>query len=212
MRYMQELIARMVDVPLARMFILAAILFLLAGRVGADRGKKSNPETPAGSAPPFSASFSCSWDWRCILTKPMHCGTRCAKAWAKPSPCLRIFRPIIRQWRGESCHGDTGQRDGDGQAGTGEKTDNIKSSIKVVSGTYGKSCGAKAGNATDRVARACDGQISCEYRIDPATLENAAPDCARISLRSGNAALMKSFTPFPCWPAPREANRYGLLV
>ncbi|MBI5005807.1 MAG: hypothetical protein HZB95_01655 [Nitrosomonadales bacterium] len=51
--------------------------------------------------------------------------------------------------------------------------------IKVVSGTYGRNCNAKAGNATAQLAKACDGQGSCDFLIDPATLEDPAPTCSK---------------------------------
>lgn len=51
--------------------------------------------------------------------------------------------------------------------------------IKVVSGTYGRNCNGKAGNATAPLAKACDGQGSCDFTIDPATLEDPAPACSK---------------------------------
>ncbi|HAF45094.1 MAG TPA: hypothetical protein DCK83_09215, partial [Gallionellaceae bacterium] len=51
--------------------------------------------------------------------------------------------------------------------------------IKVVSGTYGRNCNAKAGNATAQLAKTCDGQGSCDFVIDPATLEDPAPTCSK---------------------------------
>ncbi|MGV2291637.1 hypothetical protein AAHK20_23200 [Trinickia sp. YCB016] len=35
--------------------------------------------------------------------------------------------------------------------------------IRIVSGTYGGSCGAPRGNATADLARQCDGKITCPY-------------------------------------------------
>jgi hypothetical protein len=51
--------------------------------------------------------------------------------------------------------------------------------IKVVSGTYGRNCNAKAGNATALLAKACDGRNSCDFTIDAATLEDPAPSCSK---------------------------------
>jgi hypothetical protein len=51
--------------------------------------------------------------------------------------------------------------------------------IKVVSGTYGRNCNAKPGNATALLARTCDGQGSCDFAIDPAALEDPAPNCSK---------------------------------
>jgi hypothetical protein len=35
--------------------------------------------------------------------------------------------------------------------------------IRIVSGTYGQSCGALHGNVTHDVAHRCDGRMTCEY-------------------------------------------------
>lgn len=51
--------------------------------------------------------------------------------------------------------------------------------IKVVSGTYGRNCNAKAGNASALLAKVCDGQGSCDFPIDPAALEDPAPGCSK---------------------------------
>jgi hypothetical protein len=52
-----------------------------------------------------------------------------------------------------------------------------KYAIKVLAGTYGRNCGAKPGNATAHLSRACDGRASCDYRIDASALEDPAPSC-----------------------------------
>ena len=41
-----------------------------------------------------------------------------------------------------------------------------KSTILVVSATYGENVKAPAGNATDKLRRACNGREACEYRVD----------------------------------------------
>jgi len=40
--------------------------------------------------------------------------------------------------------------------------------IKVVSGTYGMNCGASRGNATQDLARQCDGLETCRYVLHKA--------------------------------------------
>ncbi|RDJ97749.1 hypothetical protein DLM46_36325 [Paraburkholderia lacunae] len=40
--------------------------------------------------------------------------------------------------------------------------------IKVVSGTYGKNCGASRGNATENLAHQCDGLETCRYMLHEA--------------------------------------------
>jgi hypothetical protein len=51
--------------------------------------------------------------------------------------------------------------------------------IKVVSGTYGRNCNAKAGNATAQIAKACDGHSSCDFTIDTTQLEDPSPNCSK---------------------------------
>jgi hypothetical protein len=51
--------------------------------------------------------------------------------------------------------------------------------IKVLSGTYGRNCNAKAGNATAPLSKACDGHGSCDFNIDTTALEDPAPNCSK---------------------------------
>jgi hypothetical protein len=51
--------------------------------------------------------------------------------------------------------------------------------IKVVSGTYGRNCNGKAGNATAQVAKACDVHSNCDFTIDTTILEDPAPNCSK---------------------------------
>jgi hypothetical protein len=51
--------------------------------------------------------------------------------------------------------------------------------IKVVSGTYGRSCNSKIGNATALLSNTCDGRISCDYNIDSTTLEDLSSNCGK---------------------------------
>jgi hypothetical protein len=46
-----------------------------------------------------------------------------------------------------------------------------------VSGTYGRNCNAKAGNATASLSKTCDGRSSCDFVIDTTALEDPAPSC-----------------------------------
>jgi hypothetical protein len=95
------------------------------------------------------------------------------------------------------------------KTGANEKTENAKSAIRVVTGTYGRNCGAKPGNATTQVARACDGQAVCQYKIDTATLEDAAPACAKdftAEWKCGAAATVYAVT-MPAGAMPGEQLR-----
>ncbi len=79
----------------------------------------------------------------------------------------------------------------------------------MVAGTYGRHCGAKPGNATTQVARACDGQAVCQYKIDVATLEDPAPACAKdftAEWKCGTAATVYAVT-IPAGAMPGEHLR-----
>jgi peptidoglycan/LPS O-acetylase OafA/YrhL len=52
--------------------------------------------------------------------------------------------------------------------------------IRLVTASYGLNCGAKAGNATKVLGRACDGKETCDYRLDVVTLGgDPAGGCAK---------------------------------
>ncbi|MEM5454237.1 hypothetical protein VSR69_05175 [Paraburkholderia phytofirmans] len=49
--------------------------------------------------------------------------------------------------------------------------------IKVVSGTYGKNCGASRGNATADLARQCNGLQTCRYVLHKAPAGTPSVRC-----------------------------------
>ena len=51
--------------------------------------------------------------------------------------------------------------------------------IKVIAGTYGRSCGVPYGNATNHLADACNGRSTCEYTVDVRILGDPARECAK---------------------------------
>lgn len=55
----------------------------------------------------------------------------------------------------------------------------VSSGIRLVSATYGASCGAKPGNATGSLVEACNGQESCDYVVETAKLGDPAAGCAK---------------------------------
>jgi hypothetical protein len=105
---------------------------------------------------------------------------------------MHVFEgEALRQWLYENAPAAARAKDA-GQAGArgsvvrqAAAADKITSrsdpphAIKVLAGTYGRNCGGKAGNATAHLSRTCDGRASCDYRIDPAALEDPAPSCEK---------------------------------
>lgn len=51
--------------------------------------------------------------------------------------------------------------------------------IKLVSATYGKSCGGASGNATEFLAKACNGLGKCDYKVDVNVLGDPANGCSK---------------------------------
>jgi hypothetical protein len=52
-------------------------------------------------------------------------------------------------------------------------------SIDVVTATYGGNCGAPAGNATAGLGTACNGKVTCDYKINHAVIGDPKPGCAK---------------------------------
>ena len=173
---MQDVMLRLVDVPLARMFVLASILFLLLAVLGKIEGKIEPGKIGRIGATivgiillsaGLAMHFNDAGDLRDKLRESMGAPPSVSARAAQDGPMVRLAM---------ATPGGAMPTD---KVSAGEKTENIKATIKVVTGSYGNNCGAKPGNATAQVSRACDGQTLCEYKIDPAGLEDSAPDCAR---------------------------------
>ncbi|MBW2731084.1 MAG: hypothetical protein JRH20_01755 [Deltaproteobacteria bacterium] len=69
----------------------------------------------------------------------------------------------------------TGQGTGHGH-GTGYAGHGV---IRVVSGTYGQNCGARHGNKTRHLRKACQGQRSCSYTIDYRVIGDPRRGCGK---------------------------------
>lgn len=197
MKYMQDIMMRLVDVPLARMFVLASIIFLLLAVLGKIEGKIEPGRIgrigaiivgvillTVGLAMHFNETDALRDRLRESVGAPPSAPTQALSSIPDGSMVrLAMATP------GGAIPAD--------KTGANEKTENAKSTIKVVTGTYGRNCGAKPGNATTQVARACDGQAVCQYKIDTATLEDATPNCARdfaAEWKCGTAATVYAVT------------------
>lgn len=178
-KYMQDIMMRLVDVPLARMFVLASIIFLLLAVLGKIEGKIEPGKigrigaTIVGAillSAGLAMHFNEAGDLRDKLRESMN-PSQPASVRASGDTSGSTMVRLAMATPGGAIAAD--------KTGANEKMENAKSTIKVVTGTYGNNCGAKPGNATAPVSRACDGQTLCEYKIDPAALEDSAPDCAK---------------------------------
>lgn len=154
---MQDVILRLVDVPMVRMFVLAGILFLMIAVLGKIEGKIEPGRIGRLGAAILGAvliliglamQFSESHD--IVARLPPN-----VVAALPPQNVVAVSPAASAPANAEVI------------------------AIKVVSGTYGKNCNGKVGNATAPVAKACDGHSSCDFIIDTATLEDPAPNCSK---------------------------------
>jgi len=154
---MQNVILRLVDVPMVRMFILAGILFLFVAVVGKIEGK-----IEPGSIGRIGAAIL---GVILIVIGITMQYSETHDIYAKLPPNVVAALPPQNVVAATS------------PASAPAVAETI--AIKVVSGTYGRNCNAKPGNATAQVAKACDGQSSCDYTIDTTVLEDPSPGCSK---------------------------------
>ncbi|MBI5891261.1 MAG: hypothetical protein HZB47_11390 [Nitrosomonadales bacterium] len=152
---MKDIMLRLVDVPMVRMFVLAGIIFLMIAVLGKIEGKIEPGRIGRIGAAILGAVLI-------VIGLVMQYGET-------PEMYSRLPPNLIATFPQNAV--------AIAPASTVPAAPAIP--IKVVSGTYGRNCNAKAGNATAQLAKACDGQGSCDFAIDPAALEDPAPNCSK---------------------------------
>lgn len=186
---MQDILLRLVDVPIARMFVLAAIIFLLVAVLGRIEGKIEPGKmgrigaTVVGLVLMGMGLAMYFIDGEMLKDKlrenmNLQLGERARQSGDISGGGTRRNAAeggaLMRQ--AEASPVGTGSAD---KAVASEKAETAKLAIKMVTSTYGSNCGAKSGNATAQVARICDGQSVCDYLLDPSVLEDPAPNCTK---------------------------------
>ena len=197
MKYMQDVMMRLVDVPLARMFVLASIIFLLLAVLGKIEGKiEPGKIGRIGAIIVGVILLTVGLAMHFNETDALRDRLR-ESVGASPSAPTQVLSSIPDGSMVRLAMATPGGAIPADKMGANEKTENAKSAIRVVAGTYGRNCGAKPGNVTAQVARACDGQAVCQYKIDTATLEDASPACAKdftAEWKCGSAANVYAVT------------------
>lgn len=166
---MQDILVRLVDVPIARMFVLAAIIFLLVAVLGRIEGKIEPGKigrigaTVVGMLLMGSGLAMHFIDVEALRDK-LQSGVESPDGQTRGAQAA------------EKLAGISGWAVPVPGAAANDKPE--PPAIKIVSGTYGRNCGAKNDNATAHLARRCDGQVACEYSIDPG-LEEGMVECAK---------------------------------
>ena len=78
----------------------------------------------------------------------------------------------------------------------------VTSGIRVLGATYGANCGAKRGNVTSSLGRACDGKDNCHYVVDVTKLGDPAGGCAKDFHIDMNACRITGASPRVCQANP----------
>ncbi|MDH4216132.1 MAG: DMT family transporter [Gallionella sp.] len=161
---MREVITSLLDVPFARMFVLAGIIFLIIAVMGKVEGKIDPGNVGrAGAAVLGVLLLFIGITMQYIEIRET--GLERVAQQSRLQPQNATVAPVVSM---------TANQSGAAGASAAEKP-----AIKIVSGTYGRNCNGKAGNATPQLAKACDGKPACDYAAEPVELENAPANCAR---------------------------------
>ncbi len=157
---MQDMLVKLVDLPLARMFVLAGIIFLLVAVLGRIEGKIEPGHAGRVGASIvgvllMAAGLAMYFIEGDELRDALHDGA--AQAFSRRSP------PRAAAAQLESAGADSARP--------------AARPITVVAGSYGRNCGARAGNVTAVLARACDGRTQCSVALEAGAAEGARSGC-----------------------------------
>jgi hypothetical protein len=150
---MQDVILKLVDVPMVRMFVLAGILFLLIAVLG---------KIEAGNIGRIGSAIL--GVVLIVIGLAMQYGDT-HDVYARLTPNASVAPPT--------------QTAASTPLVASAVANTETALIRVLSGTYGGNCNGKAGNATALLSKPCDGRGSCDFTIDTAALEDPAPNCSK---------------------------------
>jgi hypothetical protein len=154
---MQDVILKLVDVPMVRMFVLAGIIFLMVAVLGKIEGKIEPGRIGRIGAAILGVALV-------VIGLAMQFGET-HDVYAKLPPDVIAALPPSKVVPVAPAANATPVPE--------------VIPIKVVSGTYGRNCNAKPGNATTPLSAACDGKGNCDFTIDTVALEDPAPNCSK---------------------------------
>jgi len=177
---MHDVVTRLVDVPLTRMFVLAGVIFLLVAVLGRIEGKIEPGKlgrigaSVVGTILLLVGLAMHALEGEALREWLRESAAQQSAGRAKDAGSADVRSHVVRQAAAaEKVPSKSPEPLSSAAAKAGEE----KYAIKVLAGTYGRNCGAKPGNATAHLSRACDGRASCDYRIDASALEDPAPSC-----------------------------------
>lgn len=160
---MQEVIMRLADVPIARMFVLAGIIFLVIAVLGKVEGK-----IDPGQVGRIGASILG------VVLMIIGVVMQYAEMHEVRQEQLAILQKSVASVSATVSGAITPKASEVHAAGADNRP-----AVKVVSGSYARACNGKAGNATASLAKACDGKPECDYAVEAVALENSPVNCAR---------------------------------
>jgi hypothetical protein len=150
---MNDIVMRLVDAPIARMFVLSGIIFLLIAVLGKIEGKIE----PGKFGRIGAAIFGLFMMFFGVFMQNLQTHELGPEQIALLQQTLMLNNAVVPV-----------------------KISDIAApahTIKVVAATYGRNCNGKIGNATVLLAKACDEKNSCDYAPEAATLENPTNNC-----------------------------------
>jgi hypothetical protein len=184
---MQDMMVKLVDLPLARMFVLAGVIFLLVAVMGRIEGK-----IDPGHAGRVGASIIGVLLMAVGLAMYFLDGDAMRDALREGAA-----RSLASQASAIAATKAARALHAPDPAPAAPPTAPSGLPIKVVTATYGKSCGAPAGNVTAALAHACDGRGACSVALDAAPADGATPGCEKdyaAEWRCGSGAGVFSAT------------------
>ena len=178
---MHDVVTRLVDVPLTRMFVLAGVIFLLVAVLGRIEGKiEPGKLGRIGASVVGTILLLVGLAMHALEGEALrewlreNAAQQSAAGRAKDVGSVDVRSHVVRQ---AAAAEKLPSKSPEAPSSAAAKASEEKHAIRVLAGTYGRNCGAKPGNATAHLSRACDGRASCDYRIDASALEDPAPSC-----------------------------------
>lgn len=182
---MQSVISQLVDVPFARMFILAGIIFLLVAVLGRVEGK-----IDPGQMGRIGAS---------VLGIVLMVVGVLLQYSERDSSIDRLAQQVEARMQSQisGAQAPVVPPEAAPQKPSGVSAAGDRPSLRIVAGTYGRSCGGKQGNATPLLAKACDGKSACDYAPEPVDLGVGQENCPKdfvAEWKCGNGSTVYSAT------------------
>jgi hypothetical protein len=160
---MKSVISELVGVPFARMFILSGIIFLLVAVLGRVEGK-----IEPGQMGRIGAS---------ILGVVLLIVGVLFQFSERDTNIDRLAQQVQARLQSQ---GEVSTPSANPVAPTPSAEANAaRPLLHIVSGTWGRACGGKQGNATASVTKACDGKSGCDYAPEPVDLGAGQENCAK---------------------------------